>query len=157
MFCFELFDVSRFLDERTFSCVVAIFIVNNTMKNSYHNWPIRALKLIKLFNPTLPWLTTGLYWDLLTSCWTGLYSEPALEILFGETKIPWLWSQWKYLIPFTIPSFFPSAVSSSTPAQIPVANSVVPQNLKVPNLLPTTTLSLSLSPIACSTVRPKNI
>ena len=34
-----------------------------------------------------------------------------------------------YLIPFTMPSFLPSAVSSSTPAQIPGANSVVPQNL----------------------------
>jgi hypothetical protein len=35
----------------------------------------------------------------------------------------------KYLMPRTVPSFLPSWVSNSTPAHIPVANSVVPQNL----------------------------
>jgi hypothetical protein len=38
----------------------------------------------------------------------------------------------KYRTPPTLPSFLPSGSSSSTPTHWPLANSVVPQNRRVP-------------------------
>ena len=61
-----------------------------------------------------------------------------LEILFGGTNTPCSGKHLKYGTPFTEPTFLPSGSSRAMPAQIPPANSVVPQNCSVPNLLPFT-------------------
>lgn len=55
----------------------------------------------------------------------------------GEEKrrvpdLPCFMRQVKYWTPATEPSFFPSGLSSSTPAHRPPENSVLPQNRRVP-------------------------
>ena len=44
----------------------------------------------------------------------------------GRTNIPFFGGHSKYFTPFTVPSFFPWLVSSSSPTQVPGANSVGP-------------------------------
>lgn len=46
-----------------------------------------------------------------------------------------------HLVPATAPSFFPNGSFNSTPAHSPLANSVGPRYLKIPNLLPPTKTS----------------
>lgn len=51
--------------------------------------------------------------------------------------LPCLIRQVKYWTPATEPSFFPSGLSSSTPAQRPPENSVLPQNRRLPTCVHT--------------------
>ena len=70
-----------------------------------------------------------------------------LEIL---QNTPRLASHWKYLTPFTDPSFLPIISSSTTPAQSPGANCVSPRNAINPGLEP---LTNTRSPIMKSSER----
>lgn len=70
---------------------------------------------------------------------TAVLLSSALLILDRGAKTPYFILQQKYWTPATEPSFLPSGFSSSTPAQRPPENSVLPQNCSVPTLCPATT------------------
>lgn len=61
-----------------------------------------------------------------------LYSTTEVYIIKWLFYWPYFILQVKYWTPATEPSFFPSGLSSSTPAQRPPENSVLPQNCRVP-------------------------
>ena len=65
-------------------------------------------------------------------------------IIWPNIALPCLGAQVKYLIPPSEPSFFPTGSSSSTPANVPLANSVAPKNLKIPACESTHDNSLAL-------------
>lgn len=63
--------------------------------------------------------------------------EQQVELMLFKCKcrvpdLPCFIRQVKYWTPATEPSFFPSGLSSSTPAHRPPENSVLPQNRRVP-------------------------
>lgn len=72
--------------------------------------------------------------------WTNKYYEVDskwVKCVWSLRAGPWrdlpcLMRQVKYRTPATEPSFFPSGLSSSTPAQRPPENSVLPQNRSLP-------------------------
>ena len=64
-----------------------------------------------------------------------------------RTKRPWFGRQGKYSTSLTLPSFLPSAVSSSTPTQSPGANCVGPMKRTTPGFPPTSHRSPTLHDI----------
>jgi len=59
-------------------------------------------------------------------------ASTAARSWLGRTNRPRSGAHSKYRFPLTLPSFFPSGVSSSSPTQIPAAKSVTPENRTVP-------------------------